>query len=148
MGVDVDVHLLSALDASACLARDDTDIRYPDLAPGTYWIIADTWTKADGTQLPGPYHLEARFLTGVIQPDSVDQSEAGSPEAVAELVPDALWDPGPWSDVGDSVEDGGGGGGGGGCTIAMFGGMVGFQEILLVLILAIGLAVVFRSWRG
>ncbi|MCB9778578.1 MAG: hypothetical protein H6742_08460 [Alphaproteobacteria bacterium] len=57
-GVDVDIHVLSAADPDACVARDDRELSV-DLTPGTWWIAADTWV---GTyEYPGPYLLTATF---------------------------------------------------------------------------------------
>jgi hypothetical protein len=40
--VDVDVHLLDADDANACLARDHWALSH-DVGPGRYFVIVDTW---------------------------------------------------------------------------------------------------------
>jgi hypothetical protein len=51
--VDVDIHLLDADDALACLTRDDTNF---DIAvgPGRYFFMADSYVS-DGTVLAGPF---------------------------------------------------------------------------------------------
>jgi hypothetical protein len=51
--VDVDIHLLDADDALACLDRDDTNF---DIAvgPGRYFFMADSYVS-DGTVLAGPF---------------------------------------------------------------------------------------------
>lgn len=76
-GVDIDVHLLSSCDPSACLARDDTSITV-SLQPGTYTLVCDTWTSSSGTQYPGPYTLNVSFTPS---PEDVT-----SPAAVQNLV--------------------------------------------------------------
>lgn len=40
-GVDLDVHILSACNASACITRADNIATANDLAPGTYYIVVD-----------------------------------------------------------------------------------------------------------
>ncbi len=55
-GVDVDVHLLSALDASACLARGNFHAK-ADVAAGTYYVVVDTFgAKA------GAYRVDIGFV--------------------------------------------------------------------------------------
>ncbi len=56
-GLDVDVHLLDALDPDACLARDNIRLDRP-LEPGRYYIVVDTWVNGAGEALSGPYRLE------------------------------------------------------------------------------------------
>lgn len=55
-GVDVDVHILSALDASACLARGNFHAK-ADVAAGTYFVVVDTFgAKA------GAYRIDIGFV--------------------------------------------------------------------------------------
>ena len=61
VGADVDVHLLDALDPARCLARGHLGLSR-HLAPGTYYLVADSWSDADGQAYPGPYTLYAHFL--------------------------------------------------------------------------------------
>jgi len=61
-GVDVDLHLLWAPEPSACLARHDTKFEVA-IEPGTYWIVADTWSDSDGDEYPGPYALDVSFAS-------------------------------------------------------------------------------------
>jgi hypothetical protein len=57
---DIDLHFLSALDAQACIARDDTALsRY--LEPGTYYVVADTYVDASGVEHVGAYGLDITF---------------------------------------------------------------------------------------
>jgi hypothetical protein len=60
-GVDVDVHILSSPDPSACLARGDRSANAL-VDPGTYYIAVDSWTDASGTIYAGRYDLNVRFL--------------------------------------------------------------------------------------
>lgn len=53
--VDVDVHLLDALDSAACLERGDRLIERT-LVAGTYWIVVDTFVS-DGDAAAGRYQL-------------------------------------------------------------------------------------------
>ncbi len=58
VGVDVDVHVLTAADGAACLDRGDTTVSVA-VEPGEIWIVADTWV---GTQeFPGAFILSATF---------------------------------------------------------------------------------------
>jgi MYXO-CTERM domain-containing protein len=59
-GVDIDVHLLWAPDSAACLARHDSAISL-SIGPGSYWIVADTWSNSSGKTYPGAYMLDASF---------------------------------------------------------------------------------------
>ena len=61
-GVDVDLHLLSALNrnqrvAESCLGRAHEDLIVENIEPGIYWLVVDSWTNRDGTNLPGAYTL-------------------------------------------------------------------------------------------
>lgn len=58
--VDVDVHLLSTLDPTDCLARDDVAISHP-VAAGAAYVVVDTWVDGSGAALPGPYTLTLDF---------------------------------------------------------------------------------------
>jgi|GEM_PF-1256893 len=58
-GVDVDVHLLTAPSADACVARGNLSLTAA-VEAATYWIVVDTWF--DGTSaLVGPYTLQVTF---------------------------------------------------------------------------------------
>ena len=58
--VDIDLHLLDAPRADACLARDNLAVaRF--LQPGDYYLVADTYTNADGVERAGPYTLTVDF---------------------------------------------------------------------------------------
>ncbi len=54
--VDVDVHLLSKNDSTACLDRGHFSAGAL-LEPGTYWIAVDTWVDELGVAYPGDFEL-------------------------------------------------------------------------------------------
>jgi len=54
-GADIDIHLLSALDEAACLARGDRSLG-AELAAGTYYLVADTFAR-DGVTAEGGFRL-------------------------------------------------------------------------------------------
>jgi hypothetical protein len=54
--VDVDVHLLSAADPSACLGRNDVEVAI-DAEPGTYWVAVDSYVDGGGVVRSGEYLL-------------------------------------------------------------------------------------------
>lgn len=56
---DVDLHLLSAPDEAACLARDDAAVG-ADLEPGTYYLVVDSFAANQVTS-EGPFALDVTF---------------------------------------------------------------------------------------
>lgn len=58
-GVDVDLHVLSALDAQQCEARAHNTLSVT-LMPGTYWLVVDTFVSG-GVEQAGMYGLDADF---------------------------------------------------------------------------------------
>lgn len=58
-GVDIDLHLLSGLEESDCLSRNDRQIEQV-LLPGRYYLVADSYV-ADYVSQEGPYTLTADF---------------------------------------------------------------------------------------
>ncbi len=60
-GVDIDVHLLAALDAAACLDRGNRHAR-AHVTAGVYYVVADTWVGATEGELAGPYALDIGFV--------------------------------------------------------------------------------------
>ena len=58
-GVDVDAHVLSALDADACLDRGNFHAR-ADVEAGDHWVVVDTFV-ADGVPQTGPFHVDIGF---------------------------------------------------------------------------------------
>ena len=89
---DVDVHLLSALDGDACVARDDTGLSAA-VEAGTWFVVADTWVDGAGTELAGPYELTIDF-----EPDAPPSTAPGS--SANPLVVDAF----PWVDARTTVQ--------------------------------------------
>jgi hypothetical protein len=71
---DIDIHLLSALDVNACLARNNTTISL-DINAGRYYLVADTYSNSSETAYPGQYTLNADFVssggTSDIQPPTL-----------------------------------------------------------------------------
>ncbi len=58
-GVDVDVHLLTELDPSACIARGNYHAR-ADVVAGEYWVVVDTH-GIGGVPLAGPFRVDIGF---------------------------------------------------------------------------------------
>jgi hypothetical protein len=58
--VDVDVHILSALDASACLDRGDHHAR-ADVPAGDSWVVVDTYVSG-GVPQAGPFAVDIGFI--------------------------------------------------------------------------------------
>ncbi|MES2643049.1 MAG: MYXO-CTERM sorting domain-containing protein [Myxococcota bacterium] len=69
VGVDVDVHVLTAADGAACVARDDTTLSV-EVEPGEVWIAVDTWVGSQ--EFPGAFILTATFDGRVGELDSTD----------------------------------------------------------------------------
>jgi hypothetical protein len=65
-GVDVDVHLLTAITPPSLVQRDNLGVRTV-LEPGTYWLVLDSYVAAGGAK-PGPYTLHVTFTA--IDPNS------------------------------------------------------------------------------
>jgi hypothetical protein len=63
-GVDIDVHVCRALDSYHCIARHDKLIEMPIIECGTWYVIADTWSNASGTEFPGAYTLTINYESG------------------------------------------------------------------------------------
>lgn len=55
-GVDVDVHILDALDPDACVDRGHWDAAAL-LPAGVYYVVVDSWVDASGAALDGDYTL-------------------------------------------------------------------------------------------
>lgn len=103
-GVDIDLQLLSALDPLACITRDDLDIGPVALEPGTYWLIADSWSNASGTSYPGSYVLDVDFAaTGPVpEPEDEEPPVVEDPPVEADA---GGWAPEP--DAGSTAPDAG-----------------------------------------
>ena len=54
-GVDIDVHIYSALETYHCEARHDTTVSLA-VTCGTWYVVADTWSNG-GEEFPGPYTI-------------------------------------------------------------------------------------------
>ena len=61
-GVDVDLHLLEALDAGACIDRGHWSSGAL-LAPGTYYVVVDSWVDSAGDAKDGAYTLDLNLTT-------------------------------------------------------------------------------------
>jgi hypothetical protein len=59
-GVDIDLHILSDLDAGSCVDRNDRQVA-ADVTAGDWWIVADTYVD-DGMPLPGAYTIDIGFV--------------------------------------------------------------------------------------
>ena len=59
-GVDVDVHILSALSPSDCVARGNHETG-ANVTPGTWYVVVDTWVSSSGTVYDGAYDLGITF---------------------------------------------------------------------------------------
>ena len=59
-GVDVDVHILGALDPAKCLDRGDSHAR-ADVQAGTYYVVVDTFVS-QGKAQAGRYHVDIGWL--------------------------------------------------------------------------------------
>lgn len=59
-GVDVDVHILSALSAASCLDRGD-DAAKSDVTTGVYFVVVDTYVAA-GKALAGKYRVDIGLI--------------------------------------------------------------------------------------
>ena len=75
-GVDVDVHLLSALNPNACVARNDVGFS-EHLEPGLWYVVVDSWVDEDGVAWPGPYTLDISFEADM--PDPVGYGSFADP---------------------------------------------------------------------
>jgi hypothetical protein len=56
-GMDVDVHILSSLSASACAARGHWSASTA-VGPGTWYVVVDSWVNASGVAFSGPFTLD------------------------------------------------------------------------------------------
>lgn len=81
-GVDVDVHILTAVDANACAARDNVSASAV-LPAGAAFIVFDSYTRRDGTTGAGAFAAEISF-TSSSSTDNV-LTDAGVSDTVAAL---------------------------------------------------------------
>ncbi|MEZ4323369.1 MAG: murein L,D-transpeptidase catalytic domain family protein [Myxococcota bacterium] len=61
-GVDIDAHLLGSLDSGDCIDRGHWDSGAL-LQPGTYYVIADSWTDTAGMAHSGAYSIRLHLTT-------------------------------------------------------------------------------------
>ena len=59
-GVDVDVHILSALDGESCLSRGDIHAA-SDISAGTWFVVIDTFVDTTGP-LAGGFEVDIGFV--------------------------------------------------------------------------------------
>ncbi len=72
-GVDVDVHILSAVDASACLDRGNYHAR-AHVDPGEYYVVIDTFVD-NGDPQSGAFHVDIGFLPYSVGPCDMQVGE-------------------------------------------------------------------------
>jgi len=86
-GIDIDIHLLTQPDEDSCLIRHNTQFTYEIPAPGTYYIVADTYVDAHGVSYEGPYHLTVDFEAHpYTPPDASDTTETVPDEAIPDII--------------------------------------------------------------
>ena len=66
-GVDIDLHLLRdpVIEdgfARGCIARAHESLFVEDLQPGTYWLVADSWSSPGGTIFDGAFSLSFEVI--------------------------------------------------------------------------------------
>jgi formylglycine-generating enzyme len=83
--VDIDVHVLDAPTPDACVARNNMAV-VVELEAGTWWIVADTWVNASGTELAGPFELQVAAVAEpgdcLTSPIECDESDTPAPNGV------------------------------------------------------------------
>lgn len=72
-GVDVDAHILSALDAADCVDRGNFHAR-ADVEAGDHWVVVDTYV-ADGSPQVGPFHVDIGFTVPSLGPCAMELGE-------------------------------------------------------------------------
>ena len=60
-GVDIDLHLLTALSPDSCIDRAHEVLGPVEVEAGTYYLVADSWSNSSGVSYPGPYSLLVEF---------------------------------------------------------------------------------------
>jgi len=61
VGVDVDVHLLSAQDPAACVARDHLTVGPMHVDAGLWVLVVDSWSSDAGVVYAGAYTFDVTF---------------------------------------------------------------------------------------
>jgi hypothetical protein len=90
-GVDIDLHVLTAPQGSACIARDDSEVEV-EVEPGDVWLSLDTFVGS--REFPGPYVLTVTF----------DGEVGASPEEPEEPEDTDVVEPDPDTDVPEDTE--------------------------------------------
>ncbi|MBI5482017.1 MAG: hypothetical protein HY906_24390 [Deltaproteobacteria bacterium] len=72
-GVDVDVHLLRALDPATCLDRGNVHAR-ADVEAGDWFVVVDTYVSS-GTPRSGPFHVDLGFTVPSRGPCAMETGE-------------------------------------------------------------------------
>jgi hypothetical protein len=80
--VDMDVHILSAPESTACVARGHYDAAHY-VEPGTWWVVVDTWVNGEGVEHAGPFAVDIHLTQGSVLPE-----EAGFNQYVVEAIND------------------------------------------------------------
>ena len=75
-GVDIDIHLLSDLDANKCIIRNDKSFKVR-IGPGVYYLVADTFVGSSGVEYSGPYTLNVSFKPDNIIDAGSDVTDSG-----------------------------------------------------------------------
>jgi hypothetical protein len=75
---DIDLQLLSALDANACLGRANIDLSVAVDAAGTYYLTADSWVGSDATEYAGAYVLDVDFAAADADSDADTDADTDS----------------------------------------------------------------------
>jgi hypothetical protein len=79
-GVDIDVHILTALSSDACVARADARLKKRFQA-GKYFLVADTWTNHSSIEQEGAFTLNFDVnLDGNTESSAVTAVDAAQPE--------------------------------------------------------------------
>ncbi|MEQ8275179.1 MAG: hypothetical protein RMA76_43670 [Deltaproteobacteria bacterium] len=78
--VDVDLHVLSAPKAEACVKRADKSLNVV-LDAGTYYLVTDTWTDRSDVERSGPYRLKLELFEEPDVEASIENRDAGTQTA-------------------------------------------------------------------
>lgn len=61
VATDVDVHLLSSLDAAQCVERGNHQVG-ADVEAGTWWVVVDSWVDGSARERAGAFRIAIGFL--------------------------------------------------------------------------------------
>ena len=78
-GVDIDLQILTSFDpthpaGTSCVTRGDLAAA-ADVAAGTVWVIADSWSDSGGTAYPGAYSVDIGFIPVASGPCDMETGE-------------------------------------------------------------------------